>query len=50
MLSFQSFRSSSKTLKWNEALNLIKKGQIKNLNYSGFVTLSMKHRLNHKTL
>jgi transposase, IS6 family len=35
MLSFQSFRSASKSLKGIEALNMIKKGQIKNLNYSG---------------
>ncbi len=35
MLSFQSFRSESKVLKGIEALNMIKKGQIKNLNYSG---------------
>ena len=35
MLSFQSFRSASKILKGIEALNMVKKGQIKNLNYSG---------------
>jgi transposase-like protein len=34
MLSFQSFRSASKILKGIEALNMVKKGQIKNLNYS----------------
>jgi len=36
MLSFQSFRSASKILKGIEALNMVKKGQIKNQNYSGF--------------
>ena len=36
MLGFQSFRFANKTLKGIEAMNLIKKGQIKNLNYSGF--------------
>ena len=35
MLGFQSFRSASKILKGIEALNMVKKGQIKNLNYSG---------------
>ncbi len=35
MLSFQSFRSAIKILKGFEALNMVKKGQIKNLNYSG---------------
>ena len=34
MLGFQSFRSANKTLKGIEAMNMIKKGQIKNLNYS----------------
>jgi transposase, IS6 family len=34
MLSFQSFRSASKILKGIQALNMVKKGQIKNLNYS----------------
>ena len=34
MLGFQSFRSASKTLKGIEAMNMVKKGQIKNLNYS----------------
>jgi transposase, IS6 family len=36
MLGFQSFQSANKTLKGIEAMNMIKKGQIKNLNYSGF--------------
>ena len=36
MLGFQSFQSANKTLKRIEAMNMIKKGQIKNLNYSGF--------------
>jgi transposase, IS6 family len=36
MLGFQSFRSANKTLKGIEAMNMIKKGQIKNLNYSVF--------------
>ncbi len=36
MLGFQSFRSANKTLKGIEAMNMIKKGQVKNLNYSGF--------------
>ncbi len=35
MLSLQSFHSASKILKGIEALNMVKKGQIKNLNYSG---------------
>ncbi len=34
MLGFHSFRSANKTLKGIEAMNMIKKGQIKNLNYS----------------
>ncbi len=34
MLSFQSFRSASKILKGIEALNMVKKGKIKKLNYS----------------
>jgi len=34
MLGFQSFRSANKTLKRIEAMNMIKKGQVKNLNYS----------------
>jgi len=34
MLGFQSFCSVSKTLKGIEALNMIKKEQINNLNYS----------------
>jgi transposase, IS6 family len=34
MLCFQSFRSASKTLKGIEAMNMVRKGQIKNLNYS----------------
>ena len=36
MLGFQSFQSANKTLKGIEAMNMIKKGQIKNLNYSVF--------------
>ena len=35
MLGFQSFKSANKTLKGIEAMNMIKKGQVKNLNYSG---------------
>ncbi|MDP4197697.1 MAG: DDE-type integrase/transposase/recombinase, partial [Bacteroidota bacterium] len=35
MLGFESFQSANKTLKGIEAMNMIKKGQIKNLNYSG---------------
>ena len=35
MLSFRSFRSASKILKGIDALNMVKKRQIKNLNYSG---------------
>ena len=35
MLGFQSFRSASKTLKVIEAMNMVKKGQVNNLNYSG---------------
>ena len=34
MLGFQSFRSANKTLKGIEAMNMIKKRQVKNLNYS----------------
>ena len=35
MLGFRSFRSASKTLKGIEAMNMVKKGQVNNLNYSG---------------
>jgi transposase, IS6 family len=35
MLGFQSFHTAIKTLKGIEAMNIIKKGQIKNLSYSG---------------
>ena len=35
MLGFQSFRSASKTLKGIEAMNMVKKRQVNNLNYSG---------------
>ena len=35
MLGFQSFRSASKTLKGIEAMNMVKKGQVNNLNYFG---------------
>ena len=34
MLGFQSFRSASKTLKGFEAMNMIKKRKVNNLNYS----------------
>ncbi len=34
MLGFQSFRSVNKTLKGIEAINMIKKGQVIDLNYS----------------
>jgi IS6 family transposase len=34
MLGFQSFRSADKTLKGIEAMNMIKKRQINDLNYS----------------
>jgi transposase-like protein len=34
MLGFQSFRSANKTLKGIEAMNMIKKRQVNNLNYS----------------
>ena len=34
MLGFQSFQSANKTLKGIEAMNMIKKGQINDLNYS----------------
>ena len=34
MLGFQSFRSANKTLKGIEAMNMIKKGQLNDLNYS----------------
>ena len=36
MLGFQSFNTAIKTLKGIEVMNMIKKGQIENLNYSGF--------------
>jgi IS6 family transposase len=32
-LGFQSFRSANKTLKGIEAMNMIKKGQVNDLNY-----------------
>lgn len=35
MLGFQGFFSASKILRGIETLNMIKKGQVKNLNYSG---------------
>jgi transposase-like protein len=34
MLGFRSFRSANKTLKGIEAMNMIKKGQVNDLNYS----------------
>ena len=34
MLGFQSFLSANKTLKGIEAMNMIKKRQVNNLNYS----------------
>ena len=34
MLGFKSFRSANKTLKGIEAMNMIKKGQVNDLNYS----------------
>ncbi len=36
MLGFQSFQSANKTLKGIEVMNMIKKGQVNNLNYSVF--------------
>ena len=36
MLGFQSFRSANQTLKGIEAMNIIKKGQVNDLNYSVF--------------
>ena len=36
MLGFQSFQSANKTLKGIEAMNMIKKGQVNDLNYSVF--------------
>ena len=36
MLGFQSFLSASKTLKGIEAMNMVKKRQVNNLNYSVF--------------
>ena len=36
MLGFQSFRSANKTLKGNEAMNMIKKEQVNDLSYSIF--------------
>jgi transposase-like protein len=34
MSGFQSFKYANKTLKGIEAMNMIKKGQVNNLNYS----------------
>ena len=34
MLGFQSFRSASKTLRGIEAMNIVKKRRVNNLNYS----------------
>jgi len=34
MLGFQSFRSANNTLKGIEAMNMVKKRQVNNLNYS----------------
>ena len=34
MFGFQSFRSANQTLKGIEAMNMIKKGQVSDLNYS----------------
>ena len=34
MLGFQSFLSANKTLKGIEAMNMVKKGQVNDLNYS----------------
>ena len=36
MLGFQSFQSANKTLKGIEAMNMIRKGQVNDLNYSVF--------------
>jgi transposase-like protein len=36
MLGFQSFQSANKTLKGIEAMNMIKKGPVNDLNYSVF--------------
>jgi len=36
MLGFQFFRSANQTLKGIEAMNMIKKGQVNDLNYSVF--------------
>jgi transposase-like protein len=36
MLGFQFFRSANKTLKGIEAMNMVKKGQVNNLNYFDF--------------
>ena len=36
MLGFQFFHSASKTLKGIEAINIVKKRQVNNLNYSVF--------------
>ena len=36
MLVFQFFHSASKTLKGREAMNMVKKRQVNNLNYSVF--------------
>ena len=36
MLDFQSFHSASKILKGIEAINMVKKRQVNNLNYSVF--------------
>jgi len=38
MLGFQSFRSANKTLKGIEAMNMIKKGQVNNVNYPSLLS------------
>ena len=45
MLGFQSFRSASKTLKGIEAMNMVKKGQVNNLNYSGLSEIKYINQL-----
>ena len=45
MLGFQSFRSANKTLKGIEAMNMIRKGQVNDLNYSVFIEVKYINQL-----
>ncbi|MDR7667318.1 DDE-type integrase/transposase/recombinase, partial [Methanosarcina sp. Z-7115] len=45
MLGFQSFRSVNNTLKGIEAVNMIQKGQVNNLNYSVLYEVNFINKL-----